>query len=656
MKTLCSLLCLFLLALASFAQNKNIDSLKSLLTGARDEERIKILLELCWEHRFINADTARQFGLEALEMAKKSQAYALEAEALNYVGVTHEAQGNYNDALTFELEALELRKKVSDDSKTAKTLNDIGIVYDEMGDYQKALAYYFEARRIFERLGDKSKIAMVISNIGIVLKAQKEYQKVIVYYHEALTIYKSLGNKFGVAACHANLGSVYFYLPNYDSSLFYSLQATREFEEQNIRQFMAASLGNVGMAYDKLGKEGKAKEYILKALRLHEAYDNKKELSFMLIYLAEINRRTGEISIGLENANRGLSIAKRIGAREQEMDALKELAELKSASGDFKGAFQAQRQFINIKDSLFQQEKSRQIAEMQTRYETEKKEDAIQLLTQENEIKDFRLFRNELITISLLVVLIGLAGVGYLWKYRIKLKQVAELEQTRATLKETQLQAVITSQEDERKRFAADLHDGMGQMISALRLNLSHEPVQQKKVEEAVDILNEMNVEIRKIAFNLMPQVLVNSGLSDALTEFANRINRTGKVQVSIQAFDLNLQIPTQHKIALYRICQEWVNNILKYAGASRISIQLVQHESELVIIIEDNGCGFDATQLVQSQGNGWKNINSRLGLIKGGIEIDSVPGRDGTTVVITIPQEKVPDLIRVGTEIKIPS
>ena len=92
MKTLCSLLCLFLLALASFAQNKNIDSLKSLLTGARDEERIKILLELCWEHRFINADTARQFGLEALEMAKKSQAYALEAEALNYVGVTHEAQ------------------------------------------------------------------------------------------------------------------------------------------------------------------------------------------------------------------------------------------------------------------------------------------------------------------------------------------------------------------------------------------------------------------------------------------------------------------------------------------------------------------------------------------------------------------------------------
>ena len=150
--------------------------------------------------------------------------------------------------------------------------------------------------------------------------------------------------------------------------------------------------------------------------------------------------------------------------------------------------------------------------------------------------------------------------------------------------------------------------------------------------------------------------MLVNNGLSDALTEFANRINRTGKVQVSIQAFDLNLQIPTQHKIALYRICQEWVNNILKYADASRISIQLVQHESELVIIIEDNGGGFDATQLVQSQGNGWKNINSRLGLIKGGIEIDSVPGRDGTTVVITIPQEKVPDLIRVGTEIKIPS
>ena len=256
-------------------------------------------------------------------------------------------------------------------------------------------------------------------------------------------------------------------------------------------------------------------------------------------------------------------------------------------------------------------------------------------------MKDFHLLRNQFITILLALLLMGVVGVSYLWRNRIKLKQQAELETTKAILKDAQLQAVITSQEEERRRFAADLHDGMGQMISALRLNLSHDPVQKNKITEAVGILNEMNVEIRKIAFNLMPHVLMTSGLTEVLTEFANRINRTGRVLISIQAFDVSKQMSTQQKIALYRICQEWVNNILKYSSANRVLIQLVQHLDELVMTIEDNGHGFDRSILLNSQGNGWKNINSRLGLIKGSIEIDTAIGREGTTMVITVPKEK---------------
>lgn len=630
-----------LLATTSFAQNSNIDSLRAILPKSTGEERIKVLLELCWQYRFINADTARRFGVEGLRLAKEARLEVIEAEALTYVGVTHEAQGNYKEALAFELEALDLRKKIGDDSKTAKTLNDIGIIYDEKGDYQKSLEYYYEARRTFERLKDPSNTAMVISNIGIVLKAQKEYKKVVGYYHEALSIYKRINNRFGMAACDANLGSVYFNLAQYDSSLFYSLRATKEFEEQNIRQFLAMTLCNAGMAYDKIGQDANAMSYLLRAQKLNEEYGNQRELADVLVLLAGINRRTGQISTGFSNVERGLAIAEKIGAKEQVLNARKELAELKAVTGDYKGAYREHQQYVILKDSVFQSEKSKQIAELQTLYETEKKESAIQLLTHENELKDFNLLRIQFITLLLAVLLVGLIVVGYLWRNRIKLKQQADIEATKALLKDAQLQAVITSQEDERRRFAADLHDGMGQMISALRLNLSYDPVQKNKVDEAVNILNDMNVEIRKIAFNLMPQVLMNSGLTEALTEFANRINRTGKVQISIQAFDINQEMPARQKIALYRICQEWVNNILKYSGASKISLQLVQHEDELVTIIEDNGHGFDTTRLTASQGNGWKNINSRLGLIKGNIEIDSAVGHEGTTVVITVPEEK---------------
>jgi two-component system, NarL family, sensor kinase len=148
-----------------------------------------------------------------------------------------------------------------------------------------------------------------------------------------------------------------------------------------------------------------------------------------------------------------------------------------------------------------------------------------------------------------------------------------------------------------------------------------------------------MNAEIRNIAFNLMPQALMKDGLEPALQQFAGRINRAGGPQVSVQAFDVVEKMTTEIKIALYRICQEWVNNVLKYSGSTTISIQLVQHPDELVITIEDNGKGFDKHLLTQSQGNGWKNINSRLALIKGNIEIDSQPNRGGTTVVVSVPQ-----------------
>ena len=112
---------------------------------------------------------------------------------------------------------------------------------------------------------------------------------------------------------------------------------------------------------------------------------------------------------------------------------------------------------------------------------------------------------------------------------------------------------------------------------------------------------------------------------------------RAGGITIQVQTFDLAKDMPTEQRVALYRISQEWVNNVIKYSGATSISIQVVQHPQELVLTIEDNGQGFNPAKLMQSEGNGWKNINSRLHLIKGELEIDSQEGRIGTTLVITV-------------------
>ena len=631
----------WLSALSLSAQNRNIDSLKLVLQSRQTaKDSTKTLLELCWEYRFINAVTAREYGMKALDMARKNRLRDYEVEALHNIGVTHEAQGNYDEALELELKALEFRKQIGDDARTANTLNNKGIIYDEQGNYKRALEYYHEARKIYESLNDEGKIAMVLVNMAIVLKAQGEYAKVIGYYKEALAIYQKLNNKFGIAVCDANLGSVFYNLPNYDSALHYSLLATKEFESQNIQQFLGSSLCNAGMAYYKLGDHEKAKSYLLKSKMLNRQYDNKKELAFDMIYLSNIYHSEGLLQLAENEASEALTIAIKINALQQVMEARLALAEIQASKNDFKKAYSEYREYVLVKDSLYQQDKARQIAQLQTEYETVKKENQILQLEQVNELKDARINQSIITILLLLAILGGILTFGVLWKNRITLKQQAELQATRASLRESQLKAVIASQEEERKRFAADLHDGLGQMISALRLNLSHEKVDGQAIGHALAVLNDMNIEIRNIAFNLMPQVLMKSGLEEALKEFSLRINRAGKVAVSVQTYDLDHDMPSEHRIALYRICQEWVNNVIKYSGGNQISIQLVKHPQEIVLTIEDNGKGFDPNLLLESQGNGWKNINSRLHMIKGSIEIDTRKDRPGTTLIITVPQQ----------------
>ena len=633
------LLCFTLLlsAFTAVGQNQNIDSLKSVLAQSDGKAKIKALLELCWEYRFINADSARNFGLTALDLARKASIRDYEVEALHNIGVTHEAQGNYSEALNFELEALALRRIIGDDIKTANTLNNLGIIHDEQGNFQKAVEYYFEARKIYEKLGDQSKIAMVLVNIGIVLRAQKEYAKVLDYYHQAITIYKKLDNRFALAACHANLGSVYLNMSTYDSSLHYSLLATREFEEQNIQQFLPTTMGNAAIAYDSLGKIDLAKEYLLKAKTLHEKYDNKKELSTVLIELSHIYLKMNQLAQAEASATQALIMAEKIGAREQEMNAHLNLARIKAKAKDFMGAYYEHRKYVVAKDSLFQQEKSKQMAELQTKYETEKKEQEISIQNLVITEQKLTLQRNEAFIIGLVVLIVMLAAVGLLIRSRIKLKQQKQMEQQQREHQEALTKAVIELQERERSRFAQDLHDGFGQMITALKFQLEN---QHRETETSSQLIGQMQDEIRNVSFALSPQVLVKEGLVQALKELAARLNKSGKINLIVQSTGLEKRLNGNDEITIYRICQEWLNNVLKYSRADKIILQLVNHPDELLVTVEDNGEGFNSTLLETGKGNGWKNIQSRAHILQGEIDIDTREGRKGTTFTLHIPKQ----------------
>ena len=204
--------------------------------------------------------------------------------------------------------------------------------------------------------------------------------------------------------------------------------------------------------------------------------------------------------------------------------------------------------------------------------------------------------------------------------------------------------AIIAAEENERKRIAADLHDGVGQIMSAAKMNLSafenelpfRDEKQKISFEKIIDLVDESCKEIRSVSHQMMPNALLKSGLASAIKEFIDKLdNRILKVNLHTEG--LNERLESNVETILYRIIQECVNNVIKHSGANTLDISLIKDADGLSATIEDNGKGFDIKNKDHIEGIGLKNIYSRVSFLKGTVDFDSSPG-NGTLVAIHIP------------------
>jgi signal transduction histidine kinase len=212
---------------------------------------------------------------------------------------------------------------------------------------------------------------------------------------------------------------------------------------------------------------------------------------------------------------------------------------------------------------------------------------------------------------------------------------------------ELRSKAVIEAEEKERIRIARELHDGIGQQLSAAKLNISGlkaaikttDPAEVTMLQNALDLLDESVKEVRTVSHSMMPNALIKSGLVSAVREFIHKISTSGNLKMNLEIIGLKERMEAQVENILFRVLQEVVNNIIKHAKASEVSIQFIKHEKELTILVEDNGIGFDVGKElnVTDAGIGLKNIASRVAFLNGEVIFDSYPGK-GTTVTIEIP------------------
>lgn len=207
------------------------------------------------------------------------------------------------------------------------------------------------------------------------------------------------------------------------------------------------------------------------------------------------------------------------------------------------------------------------------------------------------------------------------------------------------IQSVLNTLEEDRNRIALELHDSVGSQISA---NIHQLEAVIEKLKSSNDLISdeiravvqsskEVSEELRSISHTLIPRVLIDFGIVAALQGLVNRINAGNKCKVEFINSFTGVELDQEIELNLYRITQELLNNALKHAQADHIFVQLVKNDQRLVLMIEDNGIGFDLEKLRHSEGIGLNNVETRTKVLGGELNIESAPNR-GTVIIIEVP------------------
>lgn len=207
------------------------------------------------------------------------------------------------------------------------------------------------------------------------------------------------------------------------------------------------------------------------------------------------------------------------------------------------------------------------------------------------------------------------------------------------------IKAEISTLESERKRIASDLHDDLGPLLSAVKLQVNSLDTElhgdQHIIAKASANMDSILTKIREIANDLVPSVLIRNGLVKALNNFIENINETGKMLITAEYNSL-AKFPAEYEIHIYRMIQEIIHNSVKHSGATICSLLFKLEENKLKIFFSDNGKGFDHSQLSKrNPGFGLQNILSRTEIMEGELFIDTKPGH-GVNYIIEIPLNKV--------------
>lgn len=681
----------------------NTDSTKAFNYATKAREisiKTKYLLGIGQANRAMGiAQSFRYREKNALEHLNIAISYFQKINRTDEIGMVYSDMGtvfklhkDQKTALTYfqKAEAIHLANK--DNNKLIGVYNNLGACYAEIGLKTKAVENYIKGLKLAEKLKQEEDNTQLILNLGNVMQSEKNYDEANKYYYKAITIFKKQNNHLNTGISYLNLANSYILMKRHKDGNEILNRAIDAFEKANFVRGIQICYNNLGALFLRQNQFSEAIPFLQKSLDIIKSSPNKAGQALVEQNIGYAYTKLDNLTEAEKWFEKSENSAKHY---KSDINVYAEIythrAMLDSAKGDYYNALIRKSQAIKIKDSLLNDKLNLQINELQTKYETEKKQSQINFLTTENTIQSLSL-KNQILALNssklknernqleiqnknldlekknatiqqkelqgkndtqqinllnkqatiqqlkiakrnqTILILAGgtllLAVISYLYFNKRKLQQQAQMQ------KDIQ---------NEKERIARDLHDNVGGQLSYIIYSL--DGINHEDEQTRTEITENINQSVRNVVGSLRETIwaisdanIKISDLSDKLKVFTKTLFRHTDTKISFtEKITIEKELNALLGLNVYRVCQEILNNAFKHSRASIINIEINSLEEFFSIQISDNGIGFDMKDTSLGKNSyGLANIKKRTSEF--GIKLNLITEpKKGTTYILSL-------------------
>ena len=567
------------------------------------------------------------------------------------LGYYYYTKSNFAESKRKCYESVFFSKKTHYYKILASSYNQLGMIAFEEDRFNEALKWYLMALKMADNKQFPNIRSRVLINLGYLHLIQKDTAKAIGYYNENIKnaaendLYKELAIGYEtVANLHSGNNK-----PKADALYNKALAIVKKNKDLYTEFRLYVDLSDLYLASTKSTDSDKVCHYLRKAHDIQRILNDESLLFYIYFNFGSYYLNKRQYDQSLEFYHKSLALSKKNITSGQVLKLYKVLSAAYIYRNDYKNALLFNERSNNLKDSLYNIKKDKIFNEIQTKYEVDKKNLKIKLLTKEQEMHENK--KRAILVAGLF--LMGLLTVIVLWlRHRmqsqklIRLKENKILRQEIVKLEQDQelkrMKGVLEGQDQERNRLSIEIHDGIGGSLAGIKLQLSQVNATLKN-EKLHAIEHQMAAafnELRSVSHNLNFNFMIDKNLEHLLYQLKADYENRGEFKMDLIIFPQGALgvLKDEVKRHVYRIVQELLANVSKHADAKNVMLGFTSHDDMLNIIIEDDGVGFVTAG---ASGIGLKNIRERLAALKGTIVIESSPG-NGTTILMDIPiQEK---------------